>query len=69
MDFLSQIAEYCSAFSTLQVLAALPSRSVFFFSSEYCSAFSTLQVLAALPSRLCFFLAPSIVLRLALSKC
>ncbi len=34
MDFLSQIAEYCSEYSTPPVLAALSSHSVFLFSSS-----------------------------------
>ncbi len=46
----SQTSEYCSAFITLLVLAALPSHSVFLFSLLYCSAFITLLVIAALRS-------------------
>ncbi len=49
MDFLFLSAEYCPAYNTLLVSAALPSLSVFMSSSESGSAFSTLQVLAALP--------------------
>ncbi len=54
MDFLNQIAEYCSAYSTHQVLAALLGHSMFMSSSESGPAFSTLQVLAALPSHSVF---------------
>ncbi len=61
MDFPAQIAEYCSAFSTPQVLAALPSHSVFLFCSRICSAFITLPVLAAIRNPLsCLSLALSV---------
>ncbi len=71
MDFLSQIAEYSSAYSTPQVLAALPSHSVFLFSLKYCLAFSTLLVLATYQAFPCLFLCSVsfIVLRLSLSEC
>ncbi len=60
MDFLAQIAEYCSAYSTPQVLAALPSHSVFVL-FPYCSAFITLPVLAAIRNPLsCLSLALSV---------
>ncbi len=58
IQLLSQITEYCSACSTLSVLAALPCHSVFMLSSEYWYAFITLQVLAALPSLSVFCLVP-----------
>ncbi len=61
-------AESGSAFSTLQVFAALLSHSVFTFSSESGSAFSTLQVLAALPSHSVFSRDGNSSLRLGLES-
>ncbi len=60
-------SESGSAFSTLQVFAALPCHSM--FSSESGSAFSTLQVLAALPSHSVFTFGSESGSEFSLSKC